>query len=122
MAIVALAGPVANFLMATAWALIARLGVIIELEVISLPLIYMGIAGISINLVLALINLIPIPPLDGSRIITGLLPHKLAYQYNRFERFGFLFLLFLLWSGGLGYLLGYPMFIAQKLFFTLAGI
>jgi len=122
MAIVALAGPVSNFLMAIAWALIARLGVIIELEAISLPLIYMGIAGISINLVLGLINLIPIPPLDGSRIVTGLLPNKLAYQYNRFERFGFIFLLFLLWSGGLGYLLGYPMFVVQKLFFTLAGI
>lgn len=122
MAIVALAGPVANFLMAIAWALIARLGVIIELEVISLPLIYTGIAGISINLVLGLINLIPIPPLDGSRIVTGLLPHRLAYQYNRFERFGFIFLLILLWSGGLGYLLGYPMFVIQKLFFTLAGL
>ena len=122
MAIVALAGPVSNFLMAIAWALIARLGVIIELEAISLPLIYMGIAGISINLVLGLINLIPIPPLDGSRIVTGLLPNKLAYQYNRFERFGFIFLLFLLWSGGLGYLLGYPMFVVQKLFFTLAGL
>jgi len=122
MAIVALAGPVANFLMAIAWALIARLGVIIDLDVISLPMIYMGIAGISINLVLGLINLIPIPPLDGSRIVTGLLPNKLAYQYNRFERFGFIFLLFLLWSGGLGYLLGYPMFVVQKLFFTLAGI
>ena len=122
MAIVALAGPVANLLMAIAWALIARLGVIIELEIISLPLIYMGIAGISINLVLGLINLIPIPPLDGSRIVTGILPNKLAYQYNRFERFGFLLLLFLLWSGGLGYLLGYPLFVIQKLFFTLAGI
>jgi Zn-dependent protease len=72
--------------------------------------------------VLGWINLIPIPPLDGSRIVTGLLPNKLAYQYNRFERFGFLFLLFLLWSGGLGYLLGYPMFVVQKLFFTLAGL
>jgi len=122
MAIVALAGPVANFLMAIAWALIARLGVIIDLDIITLPMIYMGIAGISINLVLGLINLIPIPPLDGSRIVTGLLPNKLAYQYNRFERFGFIFLLILLWSGGLGYLLGYPMFVVQKLFFTLAGI
>ena len=122
MAIVALAGPVANFLMAIAWALIARLGVIIDLDVLTLPMIYMGIAGISINLVLGLINLIPIPPLDGSRIVTGLLPNKIAYQYNRFERFGFIFLLFLLWSGGLGYLLGYPMFVVQKLFFTLAGI
>ncbi|MCF6250034.1 MAG: site-2 protease family protein [Methylococcaceae bacterium] len=122
MAIVALAGPVSNLLMAILWALVARLGIIIETEVLSLPLIYMGIAGISINLVLALINLIPIPPLDGSRIVSGILPEKLANQYNRFERFGFVFLLILLWSGGLSYILGYPMFLAQKLFFSLAGL
>ena len=122
MALVALAGPVANLLMAIGWALIARVGVMIELEAISLPLIYTGIAGISINLILALINMIPIPPLDGSRIVTGILPSKWAWQYNRFERFGFMFLLVLLWSGGLSYILGYPMFVAQKLFFSLAGI
>lgn len=122
MAIVALAGPVANLLMAIMWALIARLGVIIEVGVVSLPLIYMGVAGISINLVLALINLIPIPPLDGSRIVSGILPDKLAWQYNRLERFGFVILLILLWSGGLGYILGNPMFYAQKLFFSLAGL
>ena len=122
MAIVALAGPVANLLMAIAWALIARLGVMIEVEAVSLPLIYSGIAGISINLVLAIINLLPIPPLDGSRILTGVLPHKLAWQYNRLERFGFIFLLVLLWSGGLSYILGYPLYYAQQLFLTLAGI
>jgi len=122
MAFVALAGPVSNLLMALAWALLTRLGVMIETEVISLPLIYTGIAGISINLVLALINLIPIPPLDGSRIVTGILPHRLAWQYNRLERFGFIILLVLLWSGGLSYVLGYPMFVIQKMFFSLAGI
>lgn len=122
MAIVALAGPVSNLLMAIAWALVARLGVMIELEVVSLPLIYMGIAGISINLVLGLINLIPIPPLDGSRIVSGLLSDKWAWQYNRFERFGFIILLALLWTGGLGYLLGYPMYYIQNMFFTLAGL
>jgi len=122
MAIVALAGPVSNLLMALVWALVARLGVVIETEVISLPLIYTGIAGISINLVLALINLIPIPPLDGSRIVTGILPHRLAWQYNRLERFGFIILLVLLWSGGLSYVLGYPMYYVQQIFFSLAGI
>lgn len=122
MAIVALAGPVSNMLMAIGWALIARLGVIIETEAISLPLIYSGVAGISINLVLALINLLPIPPLDGSRILTGILPHRLAWQYNRLERFGFVLLLILLWSGGLQAILGYPMYLAQQLFFTLAGL
>ncbi len=122
MAIVALAGPVSNLLMALCWALLARLGVIIEIEAVSLPLIYTGMAGISINLVLALINLIPIPPLDGSRIVTGFLPNRLAWQYNKLERFGFIILIALLYTGGLSYMLGYPMYFAQSIFFSIAGI
>ncbi len=122
MAIVALAGPVANFLMALAWALLARLGVVIGSEAISLPLIYMGMAGISINLVLALINLLPIPPLDGSRILTGLLPPRLAAQYNQLERYGFIILIVLLYSGVLNTVLAYPLFVVQKVFFSIAGI
>ncbi len=122
MAVVAVAGPVSNILMAIGWALLIRLATLIESEFITLPLIYMGVAGISINLILALINLIPIPPLDGSRIITAFLPSKWAWKYNQIERYGFLVLLFLLWSNGLSYILSTPMFIAQKVFFSLAGL
>jgi len=124
MAIVALAGPVANVLMAVGWALIARIGVTIgaQTEAVSLPLIYTGIAGISINLVLALVNLLPIPPLDGSRILTGILPSYWAWQYNRLERFGFIILLVLLYTNILGSILAYPMFVAQKVFFSIAGL
>lgn len=122
MAIVALAGPAANILMALGWALLARLGVIIGIEALSLPLIYTGIAGISINLVLALINLLPIPPLDGSRILSGILPSELAWRYNQLERYGFIILLVLLYTRVLNLILAYPMFIAQKVFFSLAGI
>jgi Zn-dependent protease len=122
MAIVALAGPLANLSMAIGWALLARLGVIIGTEYISLPLIYTGIAGISINLVLALINLLPIPPLDGSRILTGILPARVAWQYNQLERFGFIILLVLLYTQVLGVILAYPMYVAQKVFFSIAGL
>ncbi len=124
MAIVALAGPVSNLLMALAWALIARIGITIGegAENISLPLIYTGIAGISINLVLALINLLPIPPLDGSRILTGILPHRLAWQYNQLERYGFIILLILLYTKILNVILAYPMYFAQNLFFSIAGM
>jgi Zn-dependent protease len=124
MAIVALAGPVSNLLMALGWALIARLGVTIGAgtEAISLPLIYMGVAGISINLVLALINLLPIPPLDGGRILAGMLPGYWAWQYNRLERYGFIILLVLLYTNLLGAILAYPMFVAQKVFFSIAGL
>lgn len=124
MAIVALAGPVSNLLMAVGWALIARIGITIGAgaENISLPLIYTGIAGISINLVLALINLLPIPPLDGSRVLTGLLPSRLAWQYNQLERYGFIILLLLLYTKILNVILAYPMYFAQNLFFSIAGM
>lgn len=122
MAIVALAGPAANLLMAVGWALLARLGVALNIEFVSMPLIYSGIAGISINLVLALINLLPIPPLDGSRVVTGILPNRWAWRYNQLERYGFIILLLLLFSGGLGVILGYPMYIVQNMFFSLAGL
>ncbi|EIC31349.1 site-2 protease family protein [Methylomicrobium album] len=122
MAWVALAGPVSNLLMAVGWALLARLGVLIGTESISLPLIYTGIAGISINLVLALINLLPIPPLDGSRVVTGILPNYWAWQYNRLERYGFIILLVLLYTRILNLILEYPMYLAQQLFFSIAGI
>ncbi|MGZ8137361.1 MAG: site-2 protease family protein [Methylococcaceae bacterium] len=122
MALVALAGPVANLLMAFGWALLARLGVIIGVEAISLPLIYSGIAGISINLVLALINLLSIPPLDGSRILTGILSPRMAWQYNKLEPYGFYILLALLYFKVLNVLLAYPMYITQKLFMSIAGL
>jgi Zn-dependent protease len=120
--VVALAGPVSNLLMAIGWALLARLGVAIEIEYITMPLIYTGIAGITINLVLALINLLPIPPLDGSRIVSGLLPDYWAWRFNQLERFGFLILILLLATNALSLILAYPMYYVQQLFFSLAGL
>ena len=124
MAIVALAGPVSNVLMAFGWAMTARIGMMIgkNAESISLPLIYTGIAGISINLVLALINLLPIPPLDGSRVLTGLLPYRLALQYSQLERYGFIILLALLYTKILDAVLSYPLYLAQNLFLSIAGM
>lgn len=123
MMMVALAGPVSNLLMALGWVLVARVGVIFhEIEFVAMPLIYSGVAGISINLILALINLLPIPPLDGSRVLSGLLPDYWAWQYNRLERFGFLILLVMLATDTLRLILAYPMYYAQQLFMGLAGL
>lgn len=122
MALVAIAGPIANLLMALIWAGIARIGVSVELEAISLPLIYMGIAGISINLVLALINLIPIPPLDGSRVLACLLPPKWAWHFNRIGSLGLIVLLVLLMTDTLTMVLGYPLYYLQQFFFSVAGM
>ncbi len=122
MALVAAAGPLSNLLMAVAWALFGRMGAILNIDTVTAPMMYMSVAGISINLVLALLNLLPIPPLDGSRILSALLPGRLAWHYSRIERYGFFILLFLLMSGALSSLMGHPLFMAQKLFFSLAGL
>lgn len=122
MAWVALAGPLSNGLMALFWVGIARVGVLINIDAISLPLIYSGVAGISINLVLALINLLPIPPLDGSRVLSAFLPDYWAWQFNRLERFGLLILLLLLSTKLLGVILAYPLFYSQQLLMSWAGL
>ena len=122
MMMVALAGPLSNLLMALFWVLLARIGVELHIEYISLPLIYSGVAGITINLILALINLLPIPPLDGSRVLSGLLPDYWAWRFNRLERFGFIILLVLLATNALSFILAYPMYYAQQLFMGLAGL
>lgn len=107
MAIVALAGPAANLIMAILWALVSRLGITLapEFPALGVPLAYMGIAGIFINALLMMLNLIPLPPLDGGRILVGLLPGPLAYKVSRIEPYGFFILLGLLFTGVLGYIL-----------------
>jgi Zn-dependent protease len=82
----------------------------------------MGFAGISINLSLALANLLPIPPLDGSRILTGMLPRYWAWQYNRLEPYGFYILIALLYFNVMNVLFDYPKFVAEKVFSSIAGL
>ena len=103
MVLVALAGPLANLLMAVLWALVIRLGIM--LGDIGVPLIFMGAVGIFINTLLMALNLLPLPPLDGGRVMTGLLPGPLAWKFSRIEPYGFLILIGLLVTGILGTIL-----------------
>lgn len=102
MALVAAAGPLANLLMAFLWVGIAK----VAMGFYNAPIIYMAQIGISINLVLMLLNLMPIPPLDGSRVVASFLSPKMAYQFNKLEMYGFLILVVLLASGVLSKILG----------------
>ena len=88
MAWVAAAGPAVNLLMAIGWAALLKVGLEMPRNSFSSPLVQMAIAGIVVNVVLTVINLLPILPLDGGRIVAGILPRKLAWQYGKAERWG----------------------------------
>jgi len=112
---VAAAGPLANLLMAMLWALTLKIALITPLNAFTLPLSLMAEAGITVNLVLMVLNLLPILPLDGGRIAVSLLPHRLAYSYSRLEPYGFPILLLLLFTNTLGIILNPPLLLSMQL-------
>lgn len=120
MALVALAGPFANLLMALIWAMIAKAG--ITFIAVDTILVQMGRAGVTINLVLMLLNVIPIPPLDGSRVVSSILPPNLAALYDKIEPFGFIIVLALLVTKFLSLILRPPLLMLQKFISSIFGI
>ena len=97
---VGLAGPLANIIFAFALSLFLKININLPALIFSIL-----IAGIYVNLVLAVFNLIPIPPLDGSRVVVGLLPRELAVRYIRLERFGIPLIFLLMFMGLFNYLI-----------------
>ncbi|STX28235.1 transmembrane protein [Legionella beliardensis] len=104
------AGPLINFLMAIFWAGMFKLGISLgpQTSTIALFVILAAKAGIVINLLLAFLNLIPVPPLDGSRIVASLLPLRHAIQYQKLEPYGFFIILLLLLTGVLNWIISAP--------------
>ena len=105
MAWVAAAGPGANMVMALVWALALKVSVLVPENSFSLPLRLMSEAGIIVNLVFMFLNLIPILPLDGGRIVASLLPSRAAWQYAKLEPLGLPILVLLLLTNVLNFLL-----------------
>lgn len=123
MALVAIAGPAVNLLMAIGWALLLKisLGQPHE-EGLWLGLAQMGIAGISINLILMVLNLLPMPPLDGGRVAVGLLPMKQAIALSKIEPYGMVILIVLMFTGVLSKILGPLVGLSQAAVLGLFGI
>jgi Zn-dependent protease len=115
---VAAAGPASNLVMAILWALVMKFAIAAP-DVIAYPLALMGKAGVSINIVLMVLNLLPLPPLDGGRIAVSLLPDHLARPFSQLERYGFVILIVLLFTGVLSKILEPFMNVAYSLIFGL---
>lgn len=101
MALVALAGPAVNGLMALAWAALILVGhgARTALPWLGEPLMAMGLAGVDVNVMLGVLNLVPIPPLDGSRVLAGVLPDRFGRAMAQMEPYGLIILVVLLVSG-----------------------
>jgi Zn-dependent protease len=104
MALVAVAGPGANLLMGVLWGLVVQLGLALwnSSQWIALPLVYMGAAGVLINVILMALNLFPLLPLDGGRMLNSLLPPAWSAKFSQLEPYGLILLVLLLVTGVLG--------------------
>ncbi len=124
MALVAVAGPMANLLMALIWLLIMKLAQLAGPEIGSWarPLFLMADVGITVNLILMILNLIPIPPLDGGRVLTGLLPEPWAWRVNRIEPYGLFIVLALFATGLLWSIMSGPVSLLRTFLYYMAGL
>ena len=108
---IALAGPVSNLLAAVSFLALYKLltisGLLLHLlpEIVVIAMLMLCQVGVLLNIILAVFNLIPIPPLDGSWVLLGVLPPRMAFYFDKIRPYGFGILLLLLLTGGLGYIL-----------------
>ncbi len=123
MAIVALAGPFSNLIMALFWMLVLAMAEkIMPAGALTEAAKYMASVGVIINILLMVVNLLPILPLDGGRVVVGILPDQMAAIYSRFERVGLLLVILLLFTGYLDKILSPIIQMVQKNLLALFGL
>lgn len=120
---VAFAGPFANMVQVVIWAMVAKvlLATVSMSGLVGPFWVSVAEAGIKWNIMFALLNLLPILPLDGGRIVASLLPDRLSYAYSRTEPYGLFILLALVLTGALGWMLGPPFIAAMRGTYNLFG-
>ncbi|MDD2720884.1 MAG: site-2 protease family protein [Gallionella sp.] len=119
---VALAGPASNLAMAIGWGVLFKIATASPEAYFAEPLMNMAVIGIKINVVLVVLNLLPLPPLDGGRVAVSLLPHQQAYQLSRIEPYGMFILIFMAVTPLLGWVLFPLVGGLEKILFILLGI
>jgi len=111
---VAIAGPASNLLMALFWGLMIKVAWMFPGGYYTEPLLEMAQIGVKINAILLVLNLLPLPPLDGGRVAVSLLPHRQAYQLSRIEPYGMFILIGLAITPVLGWILTPPVVAVMK--------
>jgi len=119
---VALAGPASNLFMAMGWAIFYKVALLNPDSYFAEPLLQMASIGIKINVVLMVLNLLPLPPLDGGRVAISLLPRPQAYQLAKLEPYGIFILIFMAITPVLSWILAPLVNVVYQIIFFLFGI